>query len=58
METKTKEEKCSHCFFPVAYTCDLQVFGTDDDEEVFLENKGFVIVECSECGEIGYCILG
>ena len=53
-----KEEKHEHSFLPVAYTCDLQVFGTEDEEEIFLENKGFAVVECSECGETGYCILG
>ena len=58
LNMKEKKEKCKHCFYPVSYTCDTQVFGLDEEEESFLENKGFAIVECSECGERGYCILG
>jgi hypothetical protein len=57
-EIKTEEGKCEHTFIPIAYTCDLQVFGLSDElKEVFLEGNGFLVVECSECGKTGYCIL-
>jgi hypothetical protein len=50
------KEKCEHVWIPTGYTKDTQVFGTSDEEEVFLEGKGFIMVECDECGETGYCI--
>ena len=53
-----KEKKCEHIWCPTGYTKDTQVFGTNDDEdEVFLEGKGFIMVECDECGETGYCLI-
>ena len=54
---KENKNKCEHCFYPIGYTSDTQVFGTSEDEEVFLNGKGFMLVECGDCGEEGYCIL-
>lgn len=53
---KEEKEKCEHFWIPTGYTKDTQVFGVDEDEEVFLEGKGFIMVQCEECGETGYCI--
>ena len=57
MNKEQKIEKCEHCFMPVSFTGDLQVYGAQSDEDIFLENKGFAFVECSECGENGYVLL-
>jgi len=58
MEEGKKEVKCDHSFVPVGYTADLQVFGLDENDDVFLDYKGFVIVQCVNCDKVGYCILG
>ena len=51
-----KKEKCEHCWLPILHPSDSQVFGVEDEEnDIFLESD-FIIVECSECGKIGYVI--
>jgi len=54
---KIKEESCEHLFGLIAYTKDLQVYGVDSNKAVFLQNKGFVLVECLHCGLEGWCNL-
>jgi len=55
-ELKNKIEKCEHSWLPILYPYDGQVFGVSgEDNEVFLKSD-FIIVECSECGEVGYVI--
>jgi len=55
-EKEDKEKICEHSWLPVTYSYDRQVFGVGDEEEVFMEND-IIIVQCTECGKVGY-IMG